>query len=173
MAKAKLMAGGRVQVAGPLLVSIDVSLRSVGDRTFEPPPERSLVASYRHTFADLALAIDEAFGRWELGQLREFVFDDGTRVGDIGERTGGPDRLDYRRARLQRLRVGERFGYTFRSDDGWVHDCTCAGPVDLDDVRADHPGHPVVYQSLRQSRGSAAVRSTVNSVEWSERSERT
>ncbi|MGI8759438.1 MAG: IS1096 element passenger TnpR family protein [Acidimicrobiales bacterium] len=160
MAKAKLLVGARVHPSGPLLMSIDVSLRSAGDRVLEPPPERSLIASYRHTFADLALAIDEAFGRWELGRLREFEFDDGTRVGDLGQRNHGPGCLDYRRARLQRLRVGERFSYTFHSGDGWVHACTCAGPVDLDDVRADHPGHPVVYQSrIALTRSLRSLRS--------------
>lgn len=68
-----------------------------------------------HTFADLALAIDDAFGRWELGRRREFTFADGSQVGEAGADRRRGEMLDYRRIRLQRLEGGERFGY--RVDD--------------------------------------------------------
>lgn len=148
MAKTKLVPAGHLRSAGTYWISVGVTLRSEGDQVLRDPPERALVASPRHTFADLALAIDDAFGRWELGQSREFVLEDGTRVGEVsafGRRQAAM--LDYRRIRLQRLEGGQRFGYTVDDGRRWVHECLLVGPLDPGEVVADRPGHPVVYQS--------------------------
>jgi len=148
MAKTKLVPAGQLRSAGTYWISVGVMLRSGGDRVLQAPLERALVASPRHTFADLALAIDDAFGRWELGHRREFVLEDGTRVGEVS----APERrlagmLDYRRIRLQRLEGGERFDYTVDDGEHWIHECLLVGPLDPDEVAPDRPGHPVVYQS--------------------------
>ncbi len=37
----------------------------------QPRPGRVLLVGPRHTFADLATAIDTAFGRWDLAHLHE------------------------------------------------------------------------------------------------------
>lgn len=147
MAKTRMAAGDRIHANGEPRLCIGVTLRTVGDEVVEPRLERSLLAAPRHTFADLALAIDEAFCRWDLGQRRVFVFEDGTRVGDfVGSDRGR--RLDYRRTRLQRLCGGERFGYVVVSPEPCIHECMLLGPIDPTELGADQPGHPVVYQSL-------------------------
>ena len=148
MTKTRFMASERFRPSDALRLSIGVTLRSVSGQMLEPAPQRSLVASPRHTFADLALSIDEAFGRWELGHLREFSLEDGVRVGDVVDTARAGQRLDYRSVRLQRLRGGERFRYTFEFDDRWAHDCMLIGTIDPVDVLAEHAGHPIVYQSM-------------------------
>ena len=148
MAKTKLVPAEDLRSAGTYWLSVGVTLRSGGDGALDTPPERALVASPRHTFADLALAIDDAFGRWELGRRRQFTLEDGTRVGEISARERRrPDVLDYRRIRLQCLENGERFGYTVEDGRRWTHECLLVGPLDPDEVVPDRPGHPVVYQS--------------------------
>lgn len=138
--------GDLLHLPGTLCLSIGVSLREGPGRSLDHPPERTLAASPRHTFADLAIAIDEAFGRWELGERREFTLGDGTRVGEVIG-ASAPRLVDYRRARLHRLEGGERFSYTFDCGDRWSHDCVLIGSIDPSEVLADRPGHPVVYQS--------------------------
>lgn len=142
-----MAASQRLHHGGERRLCVGVTLRSVGDEVLDPPLGRSLLVAPRHTFADLALAIDEAFCRWDLGRRRMFVFPDGIRIGDFAEsaRTG---RLDYRRTRLQRLCGGERFGYAVVSPVPCIHECVLLGPVDPTELGADQPGHPVVYQSL-------------------------
>lgn len=114
----------------------------------QPAPERTLVASSHHTFADLALAIDEVFGCLELGSLREFTLQDSSRISDLAD--GGRSRrsFDYRRTRLQRLQGGEHFGYIFDAGDRWEHGCLLIGAIDLDEVLPDRPGHPVAYEAV-------------------------
>lgn len=124
-----------------------VTLVAADDQVLEAAPERALVASPWHTFADLALAIDDAFGRWELGSRRRFGLADGTEIGEVaGRRRTGE--LDYRRTRLQRLDGSEPFTYTVDDGTRWRHRCVLAGAIDADDVVPDRPGHPVVYQSV-------------------------
>lgn len=146
MARTRLAPNDRLHTSGEPRLCIGVRLRSVGDEVVEPPLGRSLLVAPRHTFAELALAIDEAFCRWDIGRRRLFVLEDGTRVGDFVA-SGGESRLDYRRTRLQRLYGGERFGYVVVSPVPCIHECTLLGPVDPAELGADQPGHPVVYQS--------------------------
>jgi hypothetical protein len=160
MAKSKRVPAEHVRSTGTYWISIGVTLRSRGDQLLHAPPERALVASPRHTFADLALAIDDAFGRWELGGLREFVLEDGTRVGEVvGDRRRG-EVLDYRRVRLQRLEGGASFTYTVEDGESWTHACVLVGPIDHDEVVPDRPGHPVVYQSVGRMPALTSVNGT-------------
>lgn len=148
MPKTKPVPTGQLRSAETYWISVGVTLRSRGDRILEVPPERALVASPRHTFADLALAIDDAFGRWELGRRRTFTLGDGTRVGDVVAEGRRGVVLDYRRIRLQRLEGGEHFDYSVDDGERWTHECLLIGAIDPDEVVPDHPGHPVVYQSV-------------------------
>jgi hypothetical protein len=148
MAKTKLVPADHLRSPGTFCLSIGVTLRSRGDQLLAAPPDRALVASPRHTFADLALAIDDAFGRWELGGRRVFVLADGTRIGEgMADRRRG-ELFDYRRVRLQHLEGGERFVYTMDDGETWTHECLLVGAIDPDEVVPDRPGHPVVYQSV-------------------------
>lgn len=148
MAKSKRVPAEHLRSTGTYWVSIGVTLRSRGDQLLHTPPERALVASPRHTFADLALAIDDAFGRRELGRLREFVLEDGTRVVEVMGDSRRGEVLDYRRIRLQRLEGGASFTYSVDHGESWTHACVLVGPIDHDEVAPDRPGHPVVYQSV-------------------------
>lgn len=148
MPKTKPVPVGQLRSAETYSISVGVTLRSRGDCILEAPPERALVASPRHTFADLALAIDDAFGRWELGRRRTFILGDGTRVGDVAAGGRGGVVLDYRRIRLQRLEGAERFDYSVDDGERWTHGCLLIGAIDPDEVVPDHPGHPVVYESV-------------------------
>ncbi len=150
MQKTKPFPADRLRPSEVRCLSIGVTLRnSTGAApTSLPLPERVLIASPRHTFADLALAIDEAFGRWELGRGREFRFEDGSRAGESTDRSRRRDLVDDRRARLYRLREGERFAYLADTGERWEHECLVVGWIDPDEVLLDRPSHPVVYQAV-------------------------
>lgn len=138
-------------------LSIGVTLRRRDGAELRPAPERVMVAFPRHTFADLALAVDEAFGRWELGRAREFVFEDGFRVGEAAEPRRRGEVVDDRRCRLLRLQEGERFSYVAQTTERWDHECLVVGWIDPAEVLLDRPGHPVAYQSVgRSPRGASA-----------------
>jgi hypothetical protein len=116
---------------------INVELVSGGGRgDFWPRPGRTFIASRTHTFEQLAEAIDDAFGRWDLAHLHEFTLADGICIG-----TPDPDWdegrviVDSRRTKLSRLAAGEQFAYVFDLGDYWAHLCT-VGPERADPVEA-------------------------------------
>lgn len=61
-------------------LSIKVELLSGGDIVLEHPAGRVMIASARHTLAELAEAIDLAFARWDHSHLHSFVY-----VFDLGD----------------------------------------------------------------------------------------
>lgn len=106
-------------------LSITVELVEGGTRIFWPRPGRIFAAARPHTFADLAVAIDDAYARWDRAHLHEFRLVDDQRIGrpdDNGDESGAV--LDDRRIRLSRLGPGERFLYVFDFGDAWHHLCT-------------------------------------------------
>lgn len=147
--------GELLNLPATLCLSIGVTLRPGDASSASHPRERTLAASPRHTFADLAIAIDEAFSRWELGERRQFTLANGTRIGEVvSGRTGSHRLVDYRRARLHRLQGEERFSYTLHCGERWVHDCVLIGNIDPSEVLADQPGHPVcITTPAHVSRG--------------------
>jgi hypothetical protein len=76
-----------------------------------PRPGRILAAARTHSFAQLAQAIDLAFGRWDLAPLHMFTLADHTGVSPLewweGEEPDGS--LDGRTTTLSRLKAGEQF----------------------------------------------------------------
>jgi len=82
-------------------LSIRVDLVEGRGERLWPRPGRTFAAARSHTFAALATAIDDAFGRWDRTHLQEFHLADGTRLttpyGDDDE--SGPV-LDDRRTKL-------------------------------------------------------------------------
>jgi hypothetical protein len=61
-------------------VSIRVDLvEGRGDHLW-PRPGRLFAAARSHTFAQLARAIDDSFGRWDLAHLHEFELANGPRL---------------------------------------------------------------------------------------------
>ena len=104
-------------------IVIRVELVSGRGTTFTPPPGRDLLVLNHHSFRQLALAIDLAFGRWDLAHLHAFTLPGRVR------RLGFAFEADYdedddskvRPGRL--LKLDDRFSYEFDYGDGWIHDC--------------------------------------------------
>jgi hypothetical protein len=103
---------------------LQVRVELVGGRDIEcdPRPGRIFMVGPRHSFADLAEAIDVAFARWDRSHLHVFELSEGRRVGfaDVDPEEHGW--LDHNVLRVAReLSPGERFGYTFDLGDDWRH----------------------------------------------------
>jgi hypothetical protein len=90
----------------------------------EPRPGRVLIVGPKHTFADLAEAIDAAFARWDLAHLHGFELADGRQIGILDPEEPG-DWLDERALKVTaELAPGDAFEYTFDFGDDWRHSCT-------------------------------------------------
>ncbi|NMH97961.1 IS1096 element passenger TnpR family protein [Pseudonocardia acidicola] len=126
-------------------LSIRVDLVEGRGICFWPRPGRVFAAARRHSFADLAGAIDAAFARWDPSHLHLFTLADGTLLGSDGDQPlDGVFRSD--RSKLSRLTGGERFAYTFDLGDDWNHLCTVAEQgVDPFDVLGIQPRQPLAF----------------------------
>lgn len=103
-----------------------VLARHGGERLVDPPG-RDLLAHSGHSFAELAKAIDTAFGRWDLGHLHEFNLSDGARIGPAdADEFGAEGELDEATETLgtASVKVGDTFEYVFDLGACWEHDCT-------------------------------------------------
>ncbi|WP_039804353.1 IS1096 element passenger TnpR family protein [Nocardia araoensis] len=128
-------------------LSIRVDLVSGGGIDVWPRPGRIFAASRRHTFAQLAAAIDDGFARWDRSHLHEFELGDGDRVGEPDPEEGWDEGvLDDRVIRLDRLVEGQQFVYVFDLGDCWTHLCTVTADT-LDPVEAVgiEPEQPTPY----------------------------
>ncbi|MFY1594781.1 hypothetical protein [Micromonospora sp. WMMD737] len=107
-------------------------------RDWWPRPGRVFTAHRGHTFAELAEAIDVAFGRWDLAHLRMFVLPDDVDVSWSTWRDGPafPGTRDGRSSRLDVLAVGTAFAYVFDLGEDWTHLCTVHRP----DASVEVPG---------------------------------
>lgn len=124
-------------------ISIRVELIGGAGRDLWPRPGRVFAASRTHTFGQLAVAIDEAFARWDRSHLYEFEFADGSRVGRPHE---DYEVLDGRNLNLSRLGKGEQFVYTFDLGDNWTHLCTVAQDrIDPLEELGIEPNQPLPY----------------------------
>lgn len=125
-------------------MSIRVELVSGKGQRFWPRPGRIFLASPNHTFAQLADAIDTAFGRWDRAHLHQFFLDDRQMIGFPDDEEDPPDdQLDGRRTTLARLAAGEQFVYEFDFGDSWLHLCQresdSSDPEDVLGVTLAHP----------------------------------
>ena len=116
-------------------IILRVAIVARGGESLSTPPGRDMLASSSHTFAELATAIDRAFGRWDLAHLHEFRFSDGRVIGtaDTDEFGDDENEIDERRMTIgaAALAVGDSFEYVFDFGDGWEHRCTVLrGDVD-------------------------------------------
>ena len=100
-----------------------------------PRPGRMFAASRSHTFDQLAVAIDDAFARWDRSHLQEFTMGDKSRLTIPNLDWDLDDDLteDYRNVKLSRLGLGEQFVYVFDLGDDWAHLCT-VGPERIDPI---------------------------------------
>lgn len=111
----------------------------------DPAPGRVLIVGPRHTFQQLARAINVGFARWDFSHLYDFELADGNIVGFPDEDFGEDDVLDHATTKvLDRVKPGERFGYRFDFGDEWIHECMVE-PAKVDPVEAygDVPVDPV------------------------------
>lgn len=132
---------GPVREPGADWCVVRIELVSGGGRELEPPPGRDLLVSPRHTFRQLAEAINDAFARWDLGHLYLFRLADGTTIGIELEEL--PFR-DASRTKVGRRREGEVFEYEFDLGDSWTHRCTILETgVDPEEIYGVPPRGPV------------------------------
>ena len=143
MSKARVHPSRR-RPAPPRWIRLRVVLVSGMGREVAKPPGRLFVVSPRHTLADLAIAIDLAFARWDISHLHLF------RVGDVDYSSDaeGPGEHDSNESRLGdlQLRAGTRFTYVFDLGDDWTHECTVeATDADPEEVLGGAPLQPVPF----------------------------
>lgn len=112
-----------------------------------PRPGRIFAAARRHTFADLATCIDDAFARWDRAHLHQFWLADGSRAAEPHLEWNSDEVLrDHRKLTLAQLQPGEQFVYEFDFGDSWLHLCTVA-PHRIDPLEAlgITPDQPMPY----------------------------
>jgi hypothetical protein len=126
-------------------LSIRVELVEGHHKRFWPRPGRVFAAARRHTFAELADAIDDAFGRWDRAHLHQFDLS-GDRVvaNDVEDL---PEEAEHStKVRLSSLQLGEQFSYTFDLGDSWRHLCTVEpSRIDALEVLGLEPEKPLPY----------------------------
>lgn len=123
---------------------IRVRLLRGGGMELDPPPGRVFLVGPKHTFAELAHAINAAFARWDISHLHAFKLADGSRIGvpegDFDTELEDEDRL----AVCSVLAQGDRFSYVFDLGDGWTHECVVEhDEVDVVARYGDPPVEPV------------------------------
>jgi hypothetical protein len=134
-------------------LSVTVELLAGRGKLYWPYPGRILVVGPAHTFADLALAINNAFARWDLSHQSLFTLPDGRAVTDveIGHEQAasafGPvaaPALDLRTTRVQStIKPAGEFRYVFDFGDSWLHACTVDSClVDPEEVLGMVPAAP-------------------------------
>ncbi len=104
---------------------IRVDLLGGGGVACDPSPGRVFIVGPSHSFADLAEAVDAAFGRWDLSHLHSFELGDGRLIG-YPDDTFEPDVvwLDHAKLRVAReVKPGDEFEYVFDLGDNWRHRC--------------------------------------------------
>jgi hypothetical protein len=105
-------------------LQVRVELEGGRDIDCDPRPGRVFLVGPRHTFADLAEAIDVAFARWDFSHLHVFDLPDGRRVGFADVDPGEHGWLDHHVLKVSRELVpGDEFRYTFDLGDDWRHRC--------------------------------------------------
>jgi Plasmid pRiA4b ORF-3-like protein len=142
-----------------LWLSITVELiEGHGDAVW-PRPGRIFAVSKAHTFGRFAVAIDDAFARWDRAHLHEFhLFEPGATFESRPRRVAEPD-LDWddddedtvplATTKLAVLRPGQQFLYVFDLGDDWTHLCTVADklidPADKVGLSAAEMPGPLPY----------------------------
>lgn len=112
--------------------------------------------SKQHTFEQFAVAIDDAFARWDRAHLHEFhLFGPGdtfetrpARVADPDPDWGdGPPVMPIRKTKLSTLKLGQQFLYVFDLGDDWTHLCTVSDKM----IDRSRPPHPSPFDSRCRS----------------------
>ncbi|UKA56689.1 hypothetical protein LFT45_22705 (plasmid) [Arthrobacter sp. FW305-BF8] len=136
---------------------LSVTVELLGGRGEElwPWPGRVFAVGPSHTFMDLAMAINDAFARWDRSHLSVFTLADGRVITDEDTGAGmagsvrGPIRppIDFAAAKVARMvGPGAEFQFTFDLGDAWMHRCV-VGEVKVDplEVLGIRPDVPLPY----------------------------
>lgn len=111
-------------MADVAVLTIKVDLVAGPGGRLDPPPGRLFLVLPHHTFADLFVAIEETFGRWDQAHLFEFTLPDGRTLGSPDDEDG-EDEMDAFAHEVvvgEAVRTGDRFGYVFDLGDDWQHE---------------------------------------------------
>ena len=138
------------RLSGPVLartwLSIRVDLVEGRLERYWPRPGRLFAAARSHSYAQLAVAIDDAFARWDRSHLHEFELADGTRIGTPDPDMDNHDVLDETREHLSKLQASQQFIYVFDFGDDWTHLCTVVdASIEPHDVLGVVPNAPLPY----------------------------
>lgn len=132
---------------GSRWIKIKVSLVRGQGEDFDPSPGRVMIAAPEHTLAELAMAIDLAFARWDHSHLHLFHLPDGRTLmsGEefaiADESDGGTDGVALGSLAFEQ---GQRFKYVFDTGDDWTHVCEVLGvEADPEEEYGIVPDHPV------------------------------
>ncbi|MDO5737446.1 MAG: UPF0158 family protein [Propionibacteriaceae bacterium] len=137
-------------------MSVTVELLGGRGEDLWPYPGRVFAVGPRHTFWDLAVAINDAFARWDRSHLSMFTLADGRLITDevtgaeladsaFGPITASP--LNIETAKVARtVQLGEEFQFTFDLGDDWTHRCEVAvAKIDPEDQLGVVPASPLPY----------------------------
>lgn len=111
------------------------------------PPGRVLLVNAEHTFADLAEAVDVAFGRWDLTPPHEFEVEGRRLLSDLEVADPGDGDVEESGGvtlGAVGLRPAAPFRYVFDLGERWVHECDVeTAAVDPFEVYGEEPDGPV------------------------------
>lgn len=127
-------------------MTVRVVLHGREDLHLGLPPGRVLLAHASHSFAELAEAIDVAFGRWDLTPAHEFEVEGRRLLSDLEIADDDPEVEDSASVTLGQvgLRQAAPFRYVFDLGERWVHECDVeALGVDPFELYGEEPEVPV------------------------------
>ncbi|HEX9313560.1 MAG TPA: hypothetical protein VGA30_12160 [Actinomycetota bacterium] len=125
-------------------ITVRVELLGGRDIVCDPPPGRVMLVGPRHSFGDLAVVIDSAFARWDLGHLHMFQFEDGRMVGEPVPNWDTEVLDESSLTVAETLVPGQTFTYIFDLGDEWRHACRLEKKgVDPAEAYGEPPRMPV------------------------------
>jgi len=104
-----------------------------------PAPGRVMLVPPTATFADFALGVDIAFGRWDVTPSRSFRSAPAGRH-ERRRATQGPGEIALQSLVRDGVSRGSTFEYLFDDDEKWLHECLVEGFV----PRSETQGRPQV-----------------------------
>ena len=113
-------------------LSITVELLGGRGEELWPWPGRVFAVGPAHSFLDLADAVNDAFGRWDMAHLSVFTLGDGRVITDpetgaeMASSVGGPlaQPLELQGTKVvATVKPGDEFQYVFDLGDAWTHRC--------------------------------------------------
>jgi hypothetical protein len=116
-------------------MAIRVALLSGRGINCDPPPGRTMIVGPRHTFADLAAALDQAFARWDLSHTHLFELPDGRLLGEASPEWDQKVLDETSLTVASTVKDEDRFYYVFDLGDDWRHACDVEA-TDVDPIEA-------------------------------------